>query len=112
MEEIEMIFRIDKVTGEEIAVFPYVIGTLAFDSVGAYVHKGQHFPVDYATTMEFTVPMDYPDKCDLYHELVQIYENSLGGEPPLKIKIVKRRNYDRYLKVYYDEQKRLRQKDS
>jgi hypothetical protein len=112
MEEIEMIFRIDKVTGEEIAIFPYTIGTLAFDSVGAYVHKGQHFPVDYATTMEFTEPMENPEQCALYKELKQIYEVLLGGEPPLKIKLVKKRNYDRYLKVYYDEQKRLRQKDS
>jgi len=108
IKEIEMIFRIDNLRGEEIAIFPYEIGTLEFDSVGAYVHNGQHFSVKYDNAIKTTKPMEKPDQSDLYKELKQIYEVSLGGEPPLKIKIVKRRNYDRYLKVYYDEHKRLR----
>jgi len=88
--KIDVMFRRDK-ANEVLAVFPYDIS----DSKGhcsCYAHLGQHGGCSWDYVMTRTVPAKE------YSELQRELE-SIGYE----LNIVKRRNYDRYLKAYHEQ---------
>ena len=87
----EVIFRREykgEFKGNIIAVFPYEISDLQ-GGVLSYMHVGQHSGMDYNAVIDGTKPAKKNEYADLKSEL-----ESLGYNP----KVVKRRNYDRYLK--------------
>lgn len=92
----EVIFRM--FNGEVLALFPYEIGTLEFDSVGSYMHIGQHSSADYSHCISDSRPATEEEYKDLNKELENIGYN---------LKQVKRRNYDRYSATYHTFKKKM-----
>ena len=83
----EMIFRKEK-NGDILAVFPYEPYNDTHNVMACYVHVGQHGGCHFDYALKETKPAKPEEYADLYKEL-----ESLG----YNIKVVKRRNYDRYL---------------
>ena len=60
--------------------------------VTCYAHLGQHSDCDYNYVIKNSQPINRPKKLPLYNELKSIGYN---------LQVIKRRNYDEYLKQYY-----------
>lgn len=86
----DVIFRKEK-DNTIIAVFPYIIEDRN-GNVLCYAHLGQHSGADYSYFTEKTVPALESEYTDLKTELESIGYN---------LRIIKRRNYDKYLKEYH-----------
>lgn len=83
----QMIFRIH-LDGTVDALFPYEIATSYY--VTCYSHVGQHSGADYVGVIRTTRPATPKQYKDLHKELTGRGYN---------IEIVKRQNYDRYLRA-------------
>lgn len=88
----EVIFRREK-DNTIIAVFPYDIASLSKDSVTCYVHIGQHTGATWNYVLADTKPAKANEYTELFEELESIGYN---------LKVVKRRNYKRYLQALYE----------
>lgn len=91
----EIMFRYDTTKdfkGTIFAVMPHHVDTLKGD-VTTYQHVGQHSTGDYNVCLQQSRPATEIEYADLKAEM-----ESLG----YNIKVVKRRNYDKYLKSYYE----------
>ena len=89
----DIIFRKEKsgyFKGEIYALFPHEVCNLS-GNVTCYAHNGQHGGADYKYCIQKTIPATKSEYMDLYRELSDIGYN---------INIVKRQNYDKYLKSY------------
>ena len=89
----DIIFRKEKsgdFKGEISAMFPHEVCEHS-GNVTCYVHIGQHCSANYNHCIQKTVPAIKSEYMDLYRELSDIGYN---------INIVKRQNYDKYLKSY------------
>jgi len=85
----EVLFRKEK-GGSILAVFPYDIWC---GSTGTcYAHIGQHSACIHEYAINDCKPATKVEYADLLKEL-----NSLG----YNLKVIKRRNYDKFLKAYY-----------
>jgi len=84
----EVIFRRFPEDNEIIALFPYDIWDYT-GGISSYMHIGQHGGAEYSACMKNAKPAKENEYADLKSEL-----ESLG----YNLKVVKRRNYDRYLK--------------
>lgn len=85
-----VIFRKDKLDGEIIAVFPYMVEYKAHE-VGCYVHIGQHSACSFDYYYARTKPATSEEYADLKSEL-----ESIG----YTLKVTKRINYNKYLLEY------------
>jgi hypothetical protein len=86
----DVMFRIEKhgeLKDEILAVFPHEVNDYK-GNVVAYVHIGQHTSADYNYVLQRTRPAKEIDYMPLKRELESIGYN---------LKIVKKRNYNRYL---------------
>ena len=93
--ETEVIFRkvkSGKFKGDIFALFPYDVVTLEGD-VGCYMHIGQHSAADYNHCINTSIPAKEHEFAPLKREL----EEDIG----YNLRIVKKRNYDKYLENYY-----------
>ena len=88
----DVIFR-KEADGAILAVFPYEIHNGGL--VMCYALLGQHSGCDYYYVLQKTKPTD--DYKDLYDELI-----SIGYD----LNVIKRRNYDKYLKSHYKQFKK------
>jgi len=91
--KIDVIFRVDNskdFKGVVYALFPYDISDKK-GSVTSYQHVGQHSSADYNHCIKTSKPASEKDYADLKKELESIGYN---------INVVKKRNYDKYLKNY------------
>jgi len=79
-----------------IALFPYIIDNVDKGFISSYEHLGQHSGADYNGCMESTVSAKENEYKDLKSEL-----ESLGYD----LNIIKRRNYNRYLKALREVRK-------
>jgi len=87
----EVVFRKEK-DGSILAVFPYIIHHGI--TVTCYAHIGQHSACLYSEyAMQCCKPATAAEYKDLFDEL----ENSVG----YRLKVVKRQNYDKFLKAYH-----------
>ena len=89
----EVIFRKEKsgdYKGTIYALFPYEVETYRGD-VLYYQHIGQHSAADYFHCIRTSVPAKPGEYADLKREL-----EGIGYD----LKIIKRRNYDKYLQEY------------
>jgi len=75
-----------------IALFPYEVNRTNNFCL-SYEHVGQHSDADYIGVIGGTVPAKEKDYKPLKSEL-----ESLG----YNLKVIKKRNYTRYLKAYYE----------
>ena len=89
MQKSKVIFR--KFKNEILAIFPYFVNNYNGD-VTCYAHLGQHSDCDYNYVIKNSQPINKPKKLPLYNELKSIGYN---------LQVIKRRNYDEYLKQYY-----------
>lgn len=85
----DVVFRKFK-DGEIMALFPYEIETGRF--VLSYQHIGQHSGADYNHFILGTEPATPEQYADLKKELENIGYN---------LRVIKRRNYSKYLQEYY-----------
>lgn len=95
VEITEVMFRKEKsgkFKGEIMALMPYELQTYDGD-VTLYVHVGQHSACDYDTVLKNTVPATEEEYAPLLKELTSEPYN-------YNFKIIKRRNYDRWLVLY------------
>lgn len=92
IEITEVIFRKDN--SGVFAIFPYEIHNSHF--ITTYQHVGQHSSGDYDYCMKSSKPATEEEYIDLFDEL-----KSIGYD----LKIIKKRNYNKYLKEYYDNNK-------
>ena len=91
IEKTDVIFRKEK-DGTIIAIFPHNVFDLA-GNVGCYAHLGQHGGASYNWCIEKTIlakPLEYKNLCN---ELEQYYGYNL--------RILKKRNYTKYLNDFY-----------
>lgn len=86
----DVIFRKEK-DGSILAVFPYMVFNFR-GNVVCYSHVGQHCEMNWDYLRE-TKPINQNDAKDLFFELESIGYN---------LNIIKKRNYNKYLKVYYE----------
>lgn len=89
----EVMFRFDNTKdfkGTIFAIMPYFVE--GDGSVTIYQHVGQHSIGDYNYMINTSRPATEIESADLKAELINISYN---------VKIVKKRNYDKYLKEYY-----------
>lgn len=89
----EMIFRIDNnenFIDRLIAIMPYEVELNG--SVTVYQHVGQHSSGDYNHMIATSRPANEFEIADLKAELTSLGYN---------VKVAKKRNYDKYLKAYY-----------
>jgi hypothetical protein len=96
----EVIFRkyksgFDK--GEILALFPYSISTDSF--VDCYQFCGQHGSANYNHCVDMTTLATDEESKDLKQHL----EKSFG----YNLKVIKRRNYDKYLAAYHKSRKQM-----
>ncbi len=89
----DVIFRKEK-DGQILAVFPHEVDNSHF--VMCYAHLGQHSSCDYDYCLTRTTPAIAEEFEDLKNELTL----SVG----YNLNIIKRRNYNKYLKSYYKNQ--------
>ena len=95
----DVIFRMDTKKDdrhEVIAVFPHDVST-PDGMVGIYVHIGQHGSGDYNVMLQRTRLATKKEYADLKREL----EHQVG----YNLNVIKKRNYDKYLKSYYEARK-------
>lgn len=90
----DVIFRKEK-DGQILAVFPHEVVNGRF--VMCYAHLGQHSECDYDYCLTRTKLATSGEFEDLENELTL----SVG----YNLNIIKRRNYDKYLKSYYKSRK-------
>ena len=86
----DVIFRKYKKGGDIIALFPYMVENGRGD-VMSYEKIGQHAGANYDAVMTMTKPATKTQYKPLAVELTQI---------GYKLKVIKRRNYDKFLKAY------------
>jgi hypothetical protein len=89
----DIMFRVDTTKdfkGTVFAVMPHQVDTLKGD-IMTYQHVGQHSHGDYNVCLQQSRPATEIEYADLKAEM-----ESLG----YNIKVIKRRNYDKYLKSY------------
>jgi len=86
----EVIFREYKKNGIVFALFPYIIADLT-GSVLSYEHLGQHDSADYDHCIKISKPAK--DFQNLKAELISVGYTDL--------KVIKKRNYNKYLENYY-----------
>lgn len=86
----DVIFRKEK-DGSILAVFPYVIYNPSGQCT-CYAHIGQHGAMEWSYLYD-TKPANQDEAKDLFSELESIGYN---------LNIIKKRNYNKYLKVYYE----------
>jgi len=94
----EIMFRVDTTKdfkGTIFAVLPHEVSNFKGD-VTTYQHVGQHSSGDYNVCLEQSRPANELESADLKAEM-----ESLG----YNIKVVKKRNYDKFLKSYYEARK-------
>tara|TARA_R110000868_G_scaffold203969_2_gene451912 strand:+ start:3164 stop:3487 length:324 start_codon:yes stop_codon:yes gene_type:complete len=89
-EVTEVIFRKEQ-DGSILAVFPYIIHHGC--TVTCYAHIGQHSACLYD---EYAIGECKPATETEYRDLFNELENNVG----YKLKVIKRRNYNKYLKAY------------
>jgi hypothetical protein len=90
----EVIFRKDK-NGDITAYFPYVIANYSGD-VTCYTHIGQHSSADYLYCIQKEKPARKVKYCYLKKELTNLGYN---------LKVIKRREYGKYLKALMEAKK-------
>jgi hypothetical protein len=91
----DVIFRVDTTKdfkGQVFAVFPHDVTTTRGE-IGMYCHVGQHSSADYNACISQSRPATEKEAKDLKNEL----ENAVG----YNLNVMKRRNYNKYLKDYY-----------
>jgi hypothetical protein len=91
----EVMFRYDTTKGFKgtiFAVLPHQVDTLQGD-VTTYQHVGQHSTGDYNVCLQQSRPATEAEFADLKKEMENLGYN---------LKVVKKRNYDKYLKSYYE----------
>lgn len=88
----DVMFRYDTTDKTIFAVLPHQVDTLNGDVV-TYQHVGQHSTGDYNVCLQQSRPATETEYADLKAEM-----DSLG----YNLKVVKRRNYDKYLESYYE----------
>ena len=96
----DVIFRVDTTKdfkGEVLAIFPHEVETFRGE-VRIYVHVGQHSAADYGVCLRTSRLATKKESADLRKEL-----RGLG----YNINEIKKRNYDKYLKSYYEAKKIL-----
>ncbi len=89
----DIMFRVDTAKdskGEVFALFPHDVSTL-HGSVTFYQHIGQHGSADYNHCIKTSRPATEEEAKDLKEEMESIGYN---------IRVVKKRNYDKYLADY------------
>lgn len=94
----DMVFRVDTSKdwkGTVFALFPHEVSTLD-GCVTCYQHIGQHSSADYRHCISKSRPATAEEMADLKKELEGLGYN---------INIVKKQNYDKYLKSYYEVRK-------
>jgi hypothetical protein len=94
----DVMFRYDTTKdfkGTIFAVLPHQVDTLQGD-VTTYQHVGQHSTGDYNICINTSKPATEAEYSDLKAEM-----ESLG----YNLKVVKKRNYDKFLKSYYEARK-------
>jgi hypothetical protein len=89
----DVLFRQYK-DGDIIALFPH--NADRHGNVESYMHIGQHSMADYGGVQMCTTPAKENEYTDLKSELKSIGYN---------LRIIKRRNYDKYLKALYEARK-------
>ncbi len=92
----DVIFRVDKSKDFKRTVFallPHDVSTLQ-GSVGCYQHVGQHSSADYRHCIATSRPATEKEYADLKAEM----ESGHG----YNFKVIKKQNYDKYLKSYYE----------
>ena len=91
----DVIFRVDNTKdfgGTVFAIFPHVVVTKS-GLVSTYQHVGQHSGADYKRCLETSKLATTKEAKELKNEL----ENHFG----YNLKVMKRRNYDKYLESYH-----------
>jgi hypothetical protein len=91
--KVDVVFRVDKsrdFSGEVFALFPHVCCNHN-GNVTSYQHVGQHSSANYNYCLGLSKPASPTQYADLKKEL-----EGLGYE----INVVKKRNYDKFLKSY------------
>lgn len=94
----EVMFRVDTTNdfkGTIIAILPHELNNHK-GHVVVYQHVGQHSGGDYYWMLKTSKPANESEYADLKQELESIGYN---------IKVVKKRNYNKYLKAYYEVRK-------
>ena len=94
-EKTDVIFRVIKIDGitELTALFPHNVETHT-GLVACYAHIGQHNTADYSYCVSKSRLATEAECADLKNEL----ENHCG----YNLNVVKKRNYNKYLKNYYN----------
>lgn len=95
----DIVFRVDKTKGFKgtvFALFPHEVSTLD-GLVTCYQHVGQHSSAEYAYCISRSRPATPEEYKDLKEEL-----ESIGYD----VNVVKKQNYDKYLKSYYEVRKK------
>jgi hypothetical protein len=90
----EVMFRYDNYNGfydRVFAVMPYEVERNG--NVTTYQHVGQHSTGDYNVCLQQSRPATEAEFADLKKEMENLGYN---------LKVVKKRNYDKYLKSYYE----------
>jgi hypothetical protein len=85
----DVMFRKNKATKEIEAFFPYEIQDPK-GNILCYAHLGQHSSACYDYLLFQTKPVKDNEFSNLFHELISLGYN---------LKIVKRRNYNRFIKA-------------
>lgn len=91
----DVMFRVDTTKdfkGTIFAVLPHNVDTLGGDVI-TYQHIGQHSTGDYNVCLQTSRPATEAEYTELKTEMETLGYN---------IKVVKKRNYDKYLKSYYE----------
>ena len=91
----EVIFRKLSHSHEILALFPYETSPEA-GMVSSYMHVGQHGDAEYNHCIKISTQATEEEYSNLKKELESIGYN---------LKVVKRRNYDKYLKSHYEVRK-------
>lgn len=98
-EKTDVIFRYDTTKdgkGIIFAILPHNVSTLKGD-ITTYQHVGQHSSGDYNVCLKQSRPANEFEAADLKAEM----ENHFG----YNFKVLKKRNYNKYLKNYYEIRK-------
>lgn len=91
----EVVFRVDKYgkfKGTVYAMLPHECSDFK-GNVTSYQHVGQHSGANYNGCIESSRPATEAEYKDLKEEMESIGYN---------LKVIKKRNYDKYLKSYYE----------
>ena len=91
----DVIFRKFPEDNQIIAVFPYEIYNDR-GGINSYMHVGQHGEAEYSACIKNARPAKENEYADLKSELESIGYN---------LRIIQRRNYDKYLKALYKARK-------